>query len=325
MKEKIVELLKNSRGYISGEEISRQLNVSRTAVWKYINSIKEEGYEIESSSRKGYMLLNCPDILTPSEVVPLLRTKYIGREMLHFDSIDSTNLAARARAQEGCKEGLVVTAEEQTAGKGRLGRRWTSPKSSSITFSVVLRPAIKPSEASGITLVMGMAVCRAIKRFTTGEAGIKWPNDIILNRKKICGILTEMSGEIDAVNFIIVGAGINVNAGEFPGEIKDIATSMLIETGKITSRKEILASILKEFEKLYDSFKERGLSSMIDEYKSLSVTLGNQVKVLSSVDSFEGKAVDITDDGLLVVRLENGAERKVISGDVSVRGVNGYI
>jgi len=325
MKSEILKLLKQSNDYISGEEMCRMLGVSRTAVWKNINALKQEGYLIESSSKRGYKFIKSPDVLSPAEVLPVLNTAYIGRNIMHFDSIDSTNNVARTQALQGCDEGLMVVAEEQTAGRGRLGRRWTTPKSTSIAFTLVLRPRIKPTQAPGITLVMGTAVCRAVRKVTSLEAGIKWPNDIIINNKKVCGILTEMNGEMDAVNYIIAGVGINVNVKEFPEEIKDVATSLYIEKSCTVSRKDILTAVLLEFEELYDIFKEKGLGSIIDEFKSYSVTLGKPVRVISINESFQGEAVDITDEGLLVVRLQDGEERKVISGDVSVRGISGYL
>lgn len=325
MKDEILKLLKQSDDYISGEEISKILGVSRTAIWKYINTLKHEGYLIESSSKRGYRLVESPDVLTSAEVLPVLNTTYIGREIMYFDSIDSTNTVARTQASQGCREGLAVIAEEQTAGRGRLGRKWSSPKSTSIAFSMVLRPRIKPTEAPGITLAMGTAVCRAIRRVTSLNAGIKWPNDIIVNNKKVCGILTEMNAEMDAVNYIIAGVGINVNVKEFYEDIKDIATSLCIEKGSIVSRRNILSAVFYEFEEIYNRFKKDGIKSIIDEFKSYSVTLGKTVRVISISESFEGEAVDIVDDGLLFVRLENGEGRKVISGDVSVRGINGYV
>jgi len=324
MKYEILRLLKDSEGFVSGEDISRGLGVSRTAIWKCINTLKEEGYVIDSSSRKGYRLSSSPDLLTSEEVIPVLNTAYAGREIIHYDSIDSTNNAARAKAA-GAREGLLVTAEEQTKGKGRLGRNWSTPKSQSIAFSMVLKPRIKPEGAAGITLVMGTAVCRAIRSLTGLDAGIKWPNDIIVNGKKVCGILTEMNAEVDVVNYIVVGVGINVNMTCFPEELKDIATSLCLELGCSVSRRDIIASVLLEFEGLYEEFKMRGLKNILNEFKGYSVTFGKHVKVISINESFEGEAVDITEEGLLVVKTMDNDERKVISGDVSVRGVSGCV
>lgn len=325
MKDKILELLKNSSDFVSGEEISSLFGVSRTAIWKNINSLKEDGYIIESSSKKGYKLIKSPDILTSGEVMPLLNTEYIGKEIQYHDSIDSTNNKGRMMASEGCAEGLVITAEEQTAGRGRLGRQWTTPKFTSIAFSLVLKPRIKPAQAPGITIVMGTAVCSALKKLTSLDVGIKWPNDIIINNKKVCGILTEMNAEIDAVNFIVAGVGINVNINKFPDELSEIATSLMLETGREVSRKEVLAAVLTEFEMLYNEFKQNGLKDIIEQFKNYSVTLGRQVKVISINETFEGEAVDITSDGILIVKTSDGTMKKVVSGDVSVRGISSYV
>lgn len=325
MKERILELLKGSCDYISGEEISEKLKVSRTAVWKHINSLKNEGYIIESSSKKGYLYVKAPDILASYEIYPLLKTNYIGRKIIYFDTLDSTNTEIKKLANQEEKEGLVVISEEQTAGRGRLGRAWASPKYSSVYFSLLLRPMLKPYEVSGITIVMGTAVCRALRKYTGLDVKIKWPNDIIINSKKVCGILTEMNAEIDAVNYIIVGVGINVNISDFNEEIKEIATSLCIELKNDVSRKEVLAILLNEFELLYEEFKSNNLKNILDEFKVYSVTLGGRVRVISVNENYEGLAEDITEDGFLIVKKDNGDIKKVISGDVSVRGINGYV
>lgn len=325
MREAILNMLKESNDFISGQEISEKLGISRTSVWKNINVLKSKGYAIESHTKKGYRLISIPDILCPEEVLPVLKTKYIGRRIIHSDSVGSTNVLTCQKASAGFGEGLVVIAEEQTAGKGRLGRKWVTPKSSAIAMSLLLMPRISPADAPGITLVMGLAVCRALKSTLNLNAKIKWPNDIVIGGKKVSGILTEMSAGMDMVNYIIVGVGVNVNIYEFPEDIRKTATSLSIEAGGSVSRKDVLASILLEFEKLYDDFKETRLDKIIDSYKELSATLGKMVRVCSITETYEGQAVDITSDGVLVVKRQNGEERRVLSGDVSIRGLNGYI
>lgn len=325
MKDEILKYLKESNGFVSGEEMSKHLGVSRTAIWKQINTLKSEGYVIDSYNKKGYRLVEVPDKLTRQELLPVLKTKYIGREVVHFESTDSTNMQARILAERGIREGAIVTSEEQTSGRGRLGRKWNTKKGEAIAFSLVLRPVVKPEDVSGITLVMGTAVRRAIENATSYDAGIKWPNDIILNSKKVCGILTEMSAEMESVNYIIIGVGINVNIDEFPEDIKNIATSLKIETGRAISRKDLLASVLLEFERLYDEFKANGLKNIMDEFKAHSVTLGKHVRIVSVNESFEGYVKDILADGALLIKMPDGTEKKVISGDVSVRGINGYV
>ncbi|KPU42729.1 bifunctional ligase/repressor BirA [Oxobacter pfennigii] len=325
MKEKILEIIKESMDFVSGEEISKSLGVSRAAIWKHMKALKEEGYIIEAVSKKGYKLLKSPDLLTPKEVLPLINTRFIGREIIYFDVTDSTNNVARQYAMEGFSEGLVVIAEEQTKGKGRLGRPWETKSRQSIAFSVVLRPFIKPQDAPGITIVLGTAVCRALRNITSLKAGIKWPNDVIINGKKVCGILTEMSSEADAVNYIIAGVGINVNTSDFPEELKNIATSLKIEGKKEYERRVLLAEVLYQLESLYKDFKEQGLKNILEEFKSYSVTLNKRVKAASIKGTIEGLACDITGEGLLVIRLDNGEERKIVSGDVSVRGLGTYV
>lgn len=265
------------------------------------------------------------DDLTPGIFLPVLKTRYMGREYKYFHSIDSTNNEARKAAISGGSEGLVIAAETQTSGRGRLGRSWVTPEYTSIAFSLILKPDMKPCDSAGLALVMGTAVCRALRKAAHLDAGVKWPNDIIVSGKKVCGILTEMDAYGDHINYIVAGVGINVNVDKFPDDLKDKASSIKLEAGRSIPRYVVLASVLMEFEVLYGCFKSKGFGSIVDEFKSMSVTLGKDVSVSSASERFEGRAVDITADGLLVVRLNDGSERKVISGDVSVRGVNGYL
>ncbi|MCD8390297.1 MAG: biotin--[acetyl-CoA-carboxylase] ligase, partial [Firmicutes bacterium] len=268
MKEKILTILKTADGYVSGERISQTLNVSRAAVWKHIKKLREEGYEIDSVTNKGYRLISAPDILTRDEIASQLETKKIGRNLHYFYQIDSTNNEAK-RAWESV-DGSVFIAEIQTGGKGRLGRGWSSPAGTGIWMSILLKPDIKPWDASKITQAAGLAVCRALKPY---GARIKWPNDIIIGTKKVCGILTEMSAETDMVDYIVCGIGINVNNESFDDEISERATSIYIESGKKHSRAEIVCGVLKEFENLYEEFLESGIKNMLDEYTSLCVNI----------------------------------------------------
>src|SRR6056297_1639751 len=237
MKNKILKILKENKDYISGEKISNILNVSRTAVWKNINNLKEKGYKIDSISRKGYKLISSPDILTYEEITPYLKTENIGKNILYFDTIDSTNKKAKGIA-ETSPDGTVVISKEQTAGRGRLGRNWSSPKGSSLLISILLKPEIDPSKVSNITLVGAVALVKTLEDLGI-EGLIKWPNDIIINGKKIAGILTEMSAEINQVNYIIMGIGVNlfVKTEEFHEDISHKAGSILSETGETIDRK----------------------------------------------------------------------------------------
>ncbi|GMQ57888.1 biotin--[acetyl-CoA-carboxylase] ligase [Vallitalea sediminicola] len=326
MKEKIIQLLNEAEDYISGEEISRQLGVSRTAIWKVINRLKEEGYEIESVTRKGYRLLSSPDILNSEELHYNLKTEIIGNKIINFDKLDSTNQQAKKLALEGSKDGTVVIAEEQTAGRGRRGKMWVSPPGTGIWMSIVLRPNIMPENASMITLVAGIAVCKAVREITSLEALIKWPNDIVVNGKKICGLLTEMNSEIDFINFVVVGIGINVNIEKFPLELDDIATSLKIEGSQSYQRKRLFKRTLEIFEDYYKKYLEtEDLTKIIQEYNESCINIGRNVKVTGKSQNVTGKVKCVTNKGELIVTNQQGQDIVVTSGEVSVRGVYGYV
>jgi BirA family transcriptional regulator, biotin operon repressor / biotin---[acetyl-CoA-carboxylase] ligase len=327
VKEKILALLKKDTNlFISGESISNKLGVSRAAIWKHMNQLKEDGYIIESVSRNGYKLIASPDLLTHEEIKAYLNTKYIGRNIIHFDSIDSTNTKAKELANFGAEDGTTIISEEQTKGRGRLGRQWCSPKSKGIWMSIILRPDIDPLNMSKLTLVAAAAVHEALMDFNIGTS-IKWPNDIILGSKKLCGILTEMSGELNQINHLIIGIGVNVNTSseEFPEELKDIATSLKSETGKTFLRTKLTASILNHFERLYEEFVlNNNLASTIAISRRNSVFLGCDVQMHNKGMLVSAKAIDIDDNGLLVIEHKDGKIEKVISGEVSMHGLYGF-
>ena len=318
MKNKILDILKSEYGYISGEKISGQLNISRAAVWKHIKKFKQDGYEIESVTNKGYRLVSSPDIITEDGIKNNLDTEFIGQSIFFYDETDTTN--ERAKANNSAPDGSVFIAEVQTHGKGSRGRSWTSPKGTGIWHSILLKPDISPLEVSQITLVAGLAVCRAVGL----NSMIKWPNDIVIGGKKICGILTEMSAEMDMVNYVVCGIGINVNMESFPEKLSDKATSMYIESGQKYIRNEIIAKLMGEFEHYYKMFLDKGLCAILDEYKRSCVTLGRDVSVIFKKETVTGKAVDVNEDGSLVVETDSG-KIAVTSGEVSVRGIYGYI
>ncbi|WP_105616732.1 biotin--[acetyl-CoA-carboxylase] ligase [Vallitalea okinawensis] len=325
MKDKVLKVLKESDDFISGEQLSKQLGVSRTAVWKAVTKLKEEGYDITSVTRKGYQLVHTPDKLTKQEIQYGLNTK-IGREIYCYDEIDSTNQQVKRLVLEGAKNGSLVIAEEQTKGKGSKGRGWVSPSGTGIWMSCLLTPDINPTKAPMVTIVAGLAVCQAIQEVVGIEAGIKWPNDIVIQKKKVCGILTEMSAEMDHLNYLVLGIGINVNQESFPEEIKEIATSLKLESNTNVSRVVLLQEVLKKFEKYYDIFISDGdLRSLIDEYKQYSVTLNSKVRVTNREEEIEGTIVDINEFGELRLSQANGEDTMVRSGDVSVRGLYGYV
>jgi len=329
MKVEILKALKESpQQYVSGQQLSRLLGVSRTAVWKYISELRQEGYQIESSSRKGYKLITSPDNLSAEEVLVNLHTSFLGKEIRYYETVSSTNNVAKEAAARGCMEGTVIIADRQESGKGRLGRHWVSPPKSGIWMSIVLRPKILPMQAPFITLLAAVAVSKAIEEIAQIKPGIKWPNDIVIHKKKVCGILTEISAEMEQVNYLVVGIGINVNfdISNFPDHIRETATSIKAETGTYVNRVELIVSLLEKFECLYSkAFDEKLRPQLMEEYKAYSVTLGNRVRAVSMNHAIEGYAEDITNDGELMIRTDDGKLHKIISGEVSVRGMYGYV
>ena len=300
LKQKILDILKSADGYVSGERISEQLNISRAAVWKHIKKFKEDGYEIESVTNKGYRLISSPDIITESGIKSGLNTEFIGHKLFIYDETDTTN--ERAKANSDAPEGSVFIAEVQTHGKGSRGRGWVSPRGTGIWHTILLKPDISPLEVSQITLVAGLAVCKAIGL----DAKIKWPNDIVIDGRKVCGILTEMSAEMDMVNYVVCGIGINVNTESFDKEIEHRATSMYIESGVKYRRDEIIARLMNEFEYYYKKFLNDGLNAILDEYKEYCVTIGRNVSVIFKKETVTGTAVDVDENGALVVDTADG-------------------
>ena len=327
MKEKILRLLKESgNSFVSGQKISEELGVSRAAIWKHINIIKEDGYGIEAISRKGYRIISSPDILTFEEIKNLLNTKYIGKNIIHYDSIGSTNAKAKELAEANEQHGTVIISEEQTLGRGRLGRNWVSPKYKGIWMSIILRPNIITQNISQITLVGAAAAQRAIMKMGI-ETSIKWPNDIVINSKKVCGILTEMSGEIDHINYLVMGIGINVNLEEedIPMDLKDVATSLKLENGKYIDRKLLLANILNEFEELYIDFVQNGnIKETIDVCRKNSILIGRKIQLVNRGKVKIAKAIDIGDEGELIIENDQGIIEHIVSGEVSIRGIYSY-
>ncbi len=321
MKDKILQKLKESKDFISGQEISREFHMTRAAIWKYISALKEEGYDIESVPSKGYRLISLPDILSYEEIKAYLNTDFIARKIYYFNTLDSTNKKAKEIAQDE-EEGTVIIAEEQTQGKGRMGRSWISPKGKGIWMTMILKPNLEPMKVPKMTLIAAAAVHKALNKLGI-KSQIKWPNDILVDGKKVCGILTEMSGELNMVNYVIMGIGINVNLDEedIPDELKDIAGSLKLTTGKKINRKELAANILNEFEKLYLSFKEEdNIEEVLKICKENSILLGEEVRIIRGNNIRIGKAIDINDNGELVVKFEGDLVENIMAGEVSLRG-----
>ena len=326
MRNKILgKLYKNKEGYISGEILAADLGVSRTAVWKHINILREEGYKIETTSGKGYRLLEMEDKLLPGEIKNILSGRAMGRQIIYFDSIDSTNAYAKKEIDR-LKDGTVILAERQTAGRGRRGRGWLSPEGTGIWMSIVLKPDIPPREGIKMTQIAVAAVCKSIRELTKLDALIKWPNDIVVNGKKVCGILTEMAGELNEINYIVIGIGINVNMKDFPDKIKEHASSLFIEGSKKIDRKILLVDILKRFENLYGAYMENlNLNETLSIVRNYSAIFGKNIRIIQGKSVKVVKAVDINDDGLLLVEMEDGSRELISSGEVSIRGEKGYI
>lgn len=326
MKSKILEILRKKDTYVSGQELSERFGVSRTAVWKAIHQLEEEGYRIEAVPRKGYHMVEIPDVVSKEEILSLLDTKWAGKNLICVESVDSTNNLAKQLAEQGAPEGTLVVADEQTGGKGRRGRSWCTPKGSAIAMTIVLRPDIRPELASMVTLVMGLSVAKAIESLYPVSVGIKWPNDVVVNGKKICGILTEMSAEMTGIHYLVIGTGINTNVEEFPEELQEVATSLIKELGEKVNRAELIAACLKYFEDYYEKYVAAGnLAPLKEDYEALLLNRNNKVRVLEPGHEYTGRSLGINEEGELLVEKEDGTVTAVYAGEVSVRGVYGYV
>ena len=316
-------ILKNlqQEGHISGEILGKRLKISRTAVWKHIKELRKRGYQIEASRKSGYTFVKSTTLLLPEEIERGLNTQIMGKPVTHYDTMSSTQDIAAEMARRGANEGTLVVAEMQEKGRGRKGRSWVSLPQGGIYLSLILRPNLMPSQVVQIPLIAGVALTKAIRETVSLQPMIKWPNDIIVGKKKVGGILTEMSSEIDGVNYVILGIGLNVNmpASVFSEDISNIATSLIDECGKYTSRVKLVQSFLSEFELIYTKFLVQGFGSVRDEWKELNNTIGSRVKITEGMTDIEGEAIDIDNDGFLLVRKENGDISRIISGDVSLR------
>ena len=328
MQEKILEMLKQEKenGYVSGQELCERLGVSRTAVWKVIRQLKEAGYVIDSVPNRGYRLCESPDVLSHVEVAALLRTSWLGQKLYCLEETDSTNIQAKRLAEEGAPEGTLVIADMQSAGKGSRGRCWESPKGTGIFMSAVFRPKLLPVKASMITLVAAYSIASELRKTYGLDVKIKWPNDIVLNRKKIVGILTEMSSEMDFIHYIVIVIGINVNMESFPEELADKATSLYMESGTRFQRAKLAASFLNRMEKDYEQFAAQGsLAFLKDAYNEMLINRGETVRILQYQGEWCGIARGINENGELLVEKPDGTIREVFSGEVSVRGLYSYV
>jgi len=313
----VLQVLRGAGEAVSGEYLAAQLGLSRTAVWKRVHRLKAQGYVIEGSPRRGYRLLAVPDKLLPAEVLQGLQARVLKGPVHHFETLDSTNNLAKELAARGAPEGTVVVAEAQTGGRGRLGREWDSPPGVGLYVSLVLRPMLPPMDLPQITLTSAVAVVRAVRRVAGVAPGIKWPNDLLLNGKKLGGILTEMETESDRISHVVVGLGLNVNNPGFPAELTATATSLTLAAGGAFSRVDLLKAWLEEFDGLYDRFLNQGFAEILEEWKGLTVTLGREVTVRQGPREISGLALDVAPDGALLLRTAGSEIVRVISGEIT--------
>ena len=320
MKEKILSALKSSDDYISGEALSRSLGITRSAVWKNIRQLRQEGYIIDSVTNKGYRLQKDCNMLDSEKILKNLHCDNIGKKLIILKSTDSTNNEIKKLAALGEESGTVVTAETQTSGRGRFGRQWSSDKGG-LYFSILLRTDLPPSNIAAITLAAGYAVCLAVREYTGLDARIKWPNDIIVENRKICGILTEIAAQSDSIDYIIIGIGININNTEFPDEIKHKASSIHLETNKNIDKSDFFRTVLIYLDKVISSFL---ISISIDDmssFKRICATIGREVSVKRGENVLKGIARDITPFGELVIETEDSQKITISSGEVTVQGI----
>lgn len=323
MEDKILTELKNAEDYISGETLSSILNISRAAIWKHIKNLKAKGYIIEGISNKGYKLISSPDLIDKNELLSLLKTSIIGKNIIYFADIDSTNKKGKELAQNDIEDGSLIISEKQTLGNGRFNRKWISPKGG-LWFSLVLRPNLPPTEAPKITQIAAASVYKTLRDFNI-ETTIKWPNDIQINDKKLCGILAEMKCDMDQVHYLILGIGINVNIDEndFDESVKSIATSLKIQFNKQFNRNEILAEFLNHFETLYNKFlTDLDLSETISICRAHSNILGKKAKLITYNKEEIVTCISLSHSGDLIVKDSLGCEKAVLTGEISFNGVN---
>jgi len=322
MNERILQLFEqNPDAYVSGEEISRMLNVSRTAVWKHIEALRQAGYKFESATRKGYRLLSKPDVWNVTALLAGLNTKRMGQKLHIYGEVDSTQTIAHSLVASGAPEGTLVLAESQTSGRGRMGRKWHSPAGKGIWMSLVLTPRIPVYFMPQLTLLCAVALCRSIQKTVEVDAGIKWPNDLLVGGKKISGILLESSGEDERLKYVIAGIGISANLSveDYPEELRSVATSLAIERGAEVSREALVQSFLQEFEELYDLYLEEGFAPIRLLWEAQSVTLRRPIRTHTPQGIVEGMAESLDDSGALTVMTNAGERVKIYSGDIELR------
>lgn len=321
LRKRLLDAFTNSNeDFLSGQYLAELIGCSRTAVWKHIEELRKEGFELEAVRRKGYRIVKVPEKITANEVLLGLMTKRLGQNIHYEESVDSTQKIALQLSLDGAPEGTVVIAEEQTRGRGRMARAWFSPKYTGVWMSVILRPNLLPQKAPQLTLVTAVAVVQAIEELTSIKPAIKWPNDILINGKKITGILTEMQAESDRINSVIIGIGINANQEleAYPEELRTIATSLRIETGNRINRAELIRLVLSKLEQLYDMYLQEGFQPIKLLWESYAVSIGKMITARMVQGDLYGKALGITDDGVLMLEDEVGKVHFVYSADIEL-------
>ncbi len=305
--------------YISGQVLADLVGCSRVAIWKHIDQLRQDGYDIEAVKKKGYRLLNKPDSLTSTDILMGLQTEFVGKSIYSYDTVTSTQVIARELAGSGAKDGTVVISDEQTEGTGRLKRKWHSPSNGGLWLSLILRPDIPPYQAPQLTLLTAVAVVQTLNKISV-DAGIKWPNDVLIHGRKIAGILTELHAESDQIHHVIIGVGININQEyeSFPDELKEIATSVLIERNQRMDRSEFLQNLFKNFEELYILFLKKGFEPIKQLWEKHSITIGKKVTVDNPRGSLTGIATGINHDGVLIIVDDDQKTHLVYSGDITV-------
>ena len=317
----ILGLFRADTDYISGERLSRELGVSRTAIWKHISSLRKSGYHIEAVPSRGYRLIYSPDIIAPHEVKSHLDGARIGQRLEFYKITASTNADAFRLAEDRAIEGTVVIADAQSGGKGRRGRVWTSPAGVNLYCSIILRPSIMPHEAPQLTFLSAVAVARAIELTTRLAPEIKWPNDLLICGKKVAGLLNEMSAETDGINFVILGIGINLNmtADQFPEDLRQPATSLLLESGTRVNRSIFTSTMLNELDRLYADFLSHGFGPIREEWQQRCNASGRQVIVSDSgTECAGGRFIGIDSDGAMLLRSDDNKMHRITSGDVRI-------
>jgi BirA family biotin operon repressor/biotin-[acetyl-CoA-carboxylase] ligase len=319
--QKIIELFRKCPGeIISGEQFASALNISRTAVWKHIRTLRSRNYRIDAVPSQGYRLLQSPDILVAEEITSGLNVKIVGKKIICLTKTDSTNLIAFSLGEQGAEEGTVVTAEEQIHGKGRLGRHWESPAGVNLYCSIILRPSLLPLKAPQFAFLSAVAVAKAIEALTPLKPRIKWPNDVLVNGLKVSGLLNEMSAETDKINFIVLGVGVNINMrrDQFTGVLRHPASSLMLESGRLVDRVEFTREFLAVLDSLYDDYLRHGITAIREEWLSRSALMGKNVRVTFQNTESVGIASGLDDDGALLIEHTDGRIEKVLAGDVSI-------